>query len=112
MRSDSTSEKPMIALSGVRSSWDMFARNSDLCWLATSSWRLFSSISRKSRAFWMARADWVAKVWSSATSSAANVPVRLRITMSAPTSWSSAMSGTASSARNPMCRRVCRTRLS
>ena len=29
-----TSEKPMIALSGVRSSCDMLARNSDLCWLA------------------------------------------------------------------------------
>jgi hypothetical protein len=57
IRSDSTSEKPMIAFSGVRSSWDMFARNSDLCWLATSSSRLLSSISRKSRAFWMARAD-------------------------------------------------------
>src|SRR5262249_30389982 len=28
---------------------DMLARNSDLCWLATSSWRLFSSISRNSR---------------------------------------------------------------
>ena len=25
-----TSENPMMALSGVRSSWDMFARNSDL----------------------------------------------------------------------------------
>ena len=27
----------MTALSGVRSSWDMLARNSDLCRLATSS---------------------------------------------------------------------------
>ena len=27
----------MMAFSGVRSSWDMFARNCDLCWLATSS---------------------------------------------------------------------------
>ena len=26
----------MMALSGVRSSWDMFARNCDLCWLAIS----------------------------------------------------------------------------
>ena len=32
----------MIALSGVRSSWDMFARNCDLCWLAASSSRLVS----------------------------------------------------------------------
>src|SRR6516165_9381305 len=30
IRSDSTSEKPMMALSGVRNSWDMFARNSGL----------------------------------------------------------------------------------
>src|SRR5215470_9035328 len=40
MRSVRTSEKPMIAFSGVRSSWDILARNSLLCWLATSSWRL------------------------------------------------------------------------
>jgi len=33
-----------------------------LCWLATSSWRLFSSISRNSHALWMASADCVAKV--------------------------------------------------
>ena len=64
----------MIALSGVRSSWDMLARNSDLCWLATSSCRLLSSISRNSRAFWMARADWVAKVLRSSTTSAVNSP--------------------------------------
>ena len=31
MRSSRTSEKPMTALSGVRSSCDMLARNSDLC---------------------------------------------------------------------------------
>ena len=36
MRSVRTSEKPMMALRGVRSSCDMLARNSDLCWLATS----------------------------------------------------------------------------
>ena len=35
--SRSTCEKPMIAFSGVRSSWDMLARNSDLCRLASSS---------------------------------------------------------------------------
>src|SRR5215475_13291464 len=44
--SPKTSEKPMIALSGVLSSWDMLARNSDLCRLAASIWRLLSSISR------------------------------------------------------------------
>ncbi len=58
----------MIALSGVRSSCDMFARNSDLCWLATSSCRLLSWISRNSRAFWMAMTAWSAKVRSSAMS--------------------------------------------
>ena len=62
IRSASTSEKPRIAFSGVRSSWDMLARNSDLWRLAASSCRLLSAISRNSRAFWMARADWVAKV--------------------------------------------------
>ncbi len=33
MRSSRTSENPMTAFSGVRSSWDMLARKSDLCWL-------------------------------------------------------------------------------
>ena len=39
----------MIAFSGVRSSCDMFARNSDLCLLAASSSRLFSSSSLECR---------------------------------------------------------------
>ena len=77
IRSASTSEKPRIAFSGVRSSWDMLARNSDLWRLAASSCRLLSAISRKSRAFWMARADWVAKVCRSSTTSGANVARRL-----------------------------------
>ena len=42
--------------------------------LATSSCRLLSAISRDGRAFWMARADWVAKVWSSSMTSGANAP--------------------------------------
>ena len=50
-RSSRTSEKPMTALSGVRSSWDMLARNSDLCRLATSSSADLVSSSRNSRAF-------------------------------------------------------------
>ena len=37
MPSRNTCEKPMIAFSGVRSSCDMLARKSDLCWLAVSS---------------------------------------------------------------------------
>ena len=52
----------MTALSGVRSSCDMLARNSDLCRLATSSSALLRSSSRNSRALWMASADWLAKV--------------------------------------------------
>ena len=55
IRSPSTSENPMMAFSGVRSSCDMLARNSLLCLLAISSCRLFVSISRKRRAFWIAK---------------------------------------------------------
>ena len=69
----------MIALSGVRSSCDMLARNSLLCRLAISSCRLFSPISRKSRAFWMASADCVAKVFSSSITSGANAPGALPV---------------------------------
>ena len=79
MRSASTSEKPRIAFSGVRSSWDMLARNSDLWRLAASSCRLLSAISRNRRAFWMASADWVAKVWSNSITSGPNVSGRLPI---------------------------------
>jgi hypothetical protein len=39
----------MRALSGVRSSWLMLARNCDLCWLASAIWRLLSWISWNSR---------------------------------------------------------------
>ena len=52
----------MMAFSGVLSSCDMLASNFDLCRLAASISRLFSSISRNSRAFWIAKTDWVAKV--------------------------------------------------
>ena len=79
IRSSSTSEKPMIAFSGVRSSWDMLARNSDLCRLATSSWRLLSAISRKRRAFWIASADWVANVFRSSMTSGGNSPGALPV---------------------------------
>src|SRR5438105_4472907 len=40
----------MTALSGVRSSWLMLARNSLLCCDASASWRDFSAISANSRA--------------------------------------------------------------
>ena len=90
-----------MALSGVRSSWDMLARNSDLCRFATSTSRLFSSSWRKRRAFWMASADWVAKVWSSSTTSGGNSPGVFRFTTRPPTRWSSRSRGTASTARAP-----------
>src|SRR6516164_5702628 len=51
-----------MALSGVRSSWLILARNCDLCWLATPSCRLLSSISWNRRAFWIASTDCAAKV--------------------------------------------------
>src|SRR6266511_6483133 len=74
-----TSENPMMAFSGVRSSCDMLARNSDLWRLAASSWWLLSAISRKSRAFWMARADWVANVFRTSTTSGGNSPGAFRL---------------------------------
>ena len=74
MRSSSTSEKPMMALSGVRSSCDMLARNSLLCLFAISSCWLLSWISWNSRAFWIAIAAWSAKVCSSAISFSENAP--------------------------------------
>ena len=64
----------MIAFSGVRSSWLMLARNSLLCWLAISSCRLLSWISRNSRAFWMAITAWSAKVCANATSLGSKAP--------------------------------------
>src|SRR5271165_6438355 len=51
-----------MALSGVRSSWLMLARNCDLCWLASASCRLLSWISSNSRTFSMAITAWSAKV--------------------------------------------------
>ena len=49
IRSSSTLEKPITAFSGVRSSWDMLARNSDLCRLAPPAPRTRTSSSRNSR---------------------------------------------------------------
>ncbi len=86
----------------------MLARNCDLCWLASSSWRLFSWISRKSRALSTAMADCVAKVSSSRTTLAGNSPGPRRLTTSAPTTWSARTIGTASSARKPALRSIAR----
>ena len=83
--SESTSEKPMIALSGVRSSCDMLARNSDLCLLAISSSRLFAWISLNRREFWIAITAWSAKVFSSVSSLSVNGCGGMRETWSEPT---------------------------
>ena len=45
------SVSPMMALSGVRSSWLMLNTNCDLCSLANWSWRLLSWVSSISRTF-------------------------------------------------------------
>ena len=70
---------PRIAFSGVRSSWDMLARNSDLWRLAASSCWLLSAISRNRRAFWMASADCVAKVFRTSMTSGGNSPGAFRL---------------------------------
>src|SRR5215510_7723039 len=91
----------MMALSGVRSSWLMLARNCDLCWLAISSWRLFSWISVNRRTFWMAMTAWAAKVSSNSIWRGENGPtVDLRSSM-APTAVPSRIMGAAITARNP-----------
>src|SRR5215467_14317421 len=111
MLSRISSVYPRMALSGVRSSWLMLARNWDLCLLASSSSRPLSSISRNRRAFWMARADWVAKVLSSSTISAENSPGVFRMRIRLPMISSSRRSGTESTARNPARRVMSRTLL-
>ena len=91
----------MTAFSGVRSSWDMLARNSDLWRLATSSSADFVSSSRNSRAFTRATDDWAARVCSSSTMSSGNEPtVRRRITTT-PTMRSPRSIGIASIDRQP-----------
>jgi hypothetical protein len=62
----------MIALSGVRSSCDMLARNSDLCLFAVSSSRLLSWISRNSRTLSIAMPAWSANVLTSHVSLSEN----------------------------------------
>ena len=59
------SVSPMMALSGVRSSWLMLETNCDLFSLAIASWRLLSWISSNSRTFSIAITAWSAKVVTS-----------------------------------------------
>ena len=108
IRSSSTSEKPITAFSGVRSSCDMLARNSDLWRLAISSSLVLVSSSRNSRALTMASADWLAKVWSSSIRSGGKVPVPRRRITSTPTISSPRSIGTASTERQPSRNRMSR----
>ncbi len=108
MRWSSTSENPMMALSGVRSSWDMLARNSDLCWFATSRSRLFSSISRNRFALAMATFDWLASAFIRFTMRSPNSPgLRRTTTMPRATSSPPPM-GTVSTDRSPSRRKMVR----
>ena len=91
----------MTAFSGVRSSCDMLARNSDLCRLATSSRRLLCCSARNVRALWIATADWLASVSRRSTVREGNAPVTFRRTSSAPMISCSHCSGIASSERQP-----------
>ena len=58
-------------------------------------------ISRNSPALWMASPDWVANVWSMATTSGENAPRSRRRMTSPPSRRSSRTSGTARSERSP-----------
>ena len=77
IRSSSTSENPITAFSGVRSSCDMLARNSDLCWLTTSSSARLGLELAEQRAFHTASADWLAKVSRNSIVSSEKAPGRL-----------------------------------
>ncbi len=71
-----TREKPMIELSGVRSSWDILARN---CVLSLSISRrrwAVSFCSSKARMLSIAMAAWRASVWQKSTSSSPNARCR------------------------------------
>ena len=85
----STSEKPMIAFSGVRSSCDMLARNSDLCLLAISSCRLFwrnssvrSSTLRSRPTYDACRSAAILLNWSARPSSSSPVCTSIRCSSS------------------------------
>ena len=94
MRSSSTSEKPITAFSGVRSSCDMLARNSDL-------WRPATSSSRKSCTFWIAIAPCAAKVVIRSSVRSPNSSICSRHSVMTPMTFSSASIGTPMMVRKP-----------
>ena len=94
MRSSSTSENPITAFSGVRSSCDMLARNSDL-------WPLAISSAREVCTFWIAIAPWVANVSRSAIVRSPNGATSAFQSTITPSTRSSASIGTPSIVRKP-----------
>src|SRR3974377_1896095 len=90
-----------MALSGVRSSWLILARNCDLCWLATSSCRLLSWISSKSRTFSIAITAWSAKVVTSSICFASNGFTTFLLRRMTPIGFPSRKSGTPRCVRKP-----------
>ena len=99
--SPKTSEKPMMAFSGIRDQCHILARNSDLWRLAASISPLLYSISRNSHAFCIAKAHCVAKVWRRFTISGEKLPASFRQTVKAPRRSCSRSSGTARTDRYP-----------
>ena len=89
----------MIAFSGVRSSWLMFARNCDLCWLASASWPFASWSASKRRAFSMAMTTWSANVSNSAICRFVKGCTVVRRSWIQPVGVPSRMSGTQSKVR-------------
>ena len=92
--SSSTSEKPMTAFSGVRSSCDIEARNADLCPDATSS-------SRAVCTFWIAITPWAANVVTSSTVASSNGSTVSRQSTITPSTRSPSSIGTPSIVRKP-----------
>ena len=90
-----------MALSGVRSSWLMLARNCDLCWLASASWRLLSWISSNSRTFSIAITAWSAKVVDQLDLLVGERPHVVRVKTITPIGSPSRSSGTPSMVRKP-----------
>ena len=91
----------MMALSGVRSSWLMLARNCDLCWLASASCWLLSWISSNSRTFSIAITAWSAKVVTSSICLSVNGRTSERTIDMTPMGVPSRSNGTPSMVRKP-----------
>ena len=96
----------MIAFSGVRSSWDMFARNCDLCWLATSARGSSPGPARTGGRSRSPGTDWLANVWSRSTTSAGTRRASCGGSPARRRPRCSRTSGTASSARSRLAQRT------